>query len=82
MEVTMSTRKEALKEREVVLRRLHAAESARYFSEFYPGSHEPTEEGFQAAQANERAKVDLRARLKELNKELGFAHDFRQTYVD
>ena len=67
------------RKRSATIRRLRREENTCFFSGFYPGSHEFTEEGFQAAQANEREKTQLRSRLQKLNEQLGLQPDSRHS---
>lgn len=63
-----------------ILEELEVAEKAVFFGPagFPAGSHEYTEEGFNAAQGNDQLKKDLRGRLREVNKKLGLEENSRE----
>lgn len=75
-------RAQAIERRKEVLSELAREEKMLFFGSLYPGSHEPTEEGFQAAQENARRKKELRAELAELNKLLGLPSSWQEQLVD
>ena len=55
----MDRRQSLIEEREETIAKLEKAEKCCFFSGLYPGSHEPTQEGFFAAQANSSEKKSL-----------------------
>ena len=71
-------RAELISQRKNVLSLLKQEEKQFYFGSLYPGSHEYTEEGYQAAQHNEKRKQELRVELGQLNRSLGLSQDSRE----
>lgn len=64
-------RNQLIAQRKVVLSDLQREDKQLFFGSLYPGSHEFTEEGFQAAQKNADNKERLRVKLADLNGKLG-----------
>jgi len=65
--LTKAGRAELEKRKKEILADFSQRAKRCYFSYFYPGSHEYTQEGFEDAQANERVKEALIRVLTDLN---------------